>query len=218
MGLRERKKEQTRQLIADTARRLFAEQGFDRVTVAEIARAAEVAEATVFNYFRTKEDLVYSGFEAFSDGLVDAVRTRAPGEPVLAAVRHYLLDAPGTLDRIEEGESGALEKARSVLRTIEASPRLRAREQQAFTEITGALAAQVALETGAKADDPLAQAAAHALVGVHRTLVAYARQRVLAADGHQRIATDVRERGAQAFALLERGLRGYGVKPSGQRR
>jgi AcrR family transcriptional regulator len=47
-GLRERKKEQTRQLIADTARRLFAERGFEAVTVAEVARAAGVAEKTVF--------------------------------------------------------------------------------------------------------------------------------------------------------------------------
>ena len=64
-GLRERKKTQTRELISDTARDLFAESGFDRVTVAEIARRADVSEATVFNYFPTKEDLFYSRLEAF---------------------------------------------------------------------------------------------------------------------------------------------------------
>ena len=80
MGLRELKKEQTRQLIADTAWRLFADRGFDQVTVAEIAREAQVAEATVFNYFRTKEDLFYSRFEAFSARLADAVRDREPGD------------------------------------------------------------------------------------------------------------------------------------------
>ena len=82
MGLRELKKEQTRQLIADTAWRLFADRGFDNVTVAEIAREAQVAEATVFNYFRSKEDLFYSRFEAFSARLADAVRDRDPGEPL----------------------------------------------------------------------------------------------------------------------------------------
>ncbi|TMM00918.1 MAG: helix-turn-helix transcriptional regulator, partial [Actinobacteria bacterium] len=57
LGLRERKKQRTRELIEATARQLFIERGFEAVPVAEIARAAEVSEATVFNYFPTKEDL-----------------------------------------------------------------------------------------------------------------------------------------------------------------
>src|SRR4029453_8559307 len=80
MGLRERKKEQTRQLIAQTAWRLFADRGFDGVTVAEVARQAEVAVATVFNYFPTKEDLFYERLEAFEARLMEAVATRAAGE------------------------------------------------------------------------------------------------------------------------------------------
>src|SRR3954470_24469510 len=82
-GLRERKKEQTRRLIAETARRLFAERGFDAVTVGEVARAADVSEKTVFNYFPTKEDLFYSGMEAFEERLLGAVREREPGETAL---------------------------------------------------------------------------------------------------------------------------------------
>ena len=58
-GLRERKKQQTRRHIAETARRLFSERGFEHVPVAEVARVADVAETTVFNYFPRKEDLVY---------------------------------------------------------------------------------------------------------------------------------------------------------------
>src|SRR5205814_1146920 len=93
-GLRERKKRQTRQSIADTARALFAERGFDRVTVAEVARAANVSEATVFNYFPTKEDLVFSGLEAFEAALVGAVRDRAPWvvANALIGVHRALLD------------------------------------------------------------------------------------------------------------------------------
>jgi AcrR family transcriptional regulator len=85
VGLRERKKEQTRQSIAETAWRLFAERGYDRVSVAEIARAAGVAEATVFNYFPTKEDLFYSRLEAFGDQLVEAIGPRPPGSPPTSA-------------------------------------------------------------------------------------------------------------------------------------
>src|SRR6266536_5632612 len=97
LGLRERKKQRTRQLIADTAMRLFRERGFDGVTVAEIARAAEVAEATVFNYFPTKEDLVYGRMEAFEEELLRAVRERAPGESVLAAFGRFALVPRGLL-------------------------------------------------------------------------------------------------------------------------
>ena len=69
LGLRERKKQRTRELIAETARRLFAARGFERVTIAEVAREADVSEQTVFNYFPTKEDLVYWRFEGFEDEL-----------------------------------------------------------------------------------------------------------------------------------------------------
>src|SRR5215216_2179623 len=97
LGLRERKKQRTRELIAETARRLFAERGFERVTVAEIARAAEVAEKTVFNYFPTKEDLVYWRLESFEDELLQAVRGRDQGESVLAAFGRFVLARRGLL-------------------------------------------------------------------------------------------------------------------------
>src|ERR687888_2187364 len=91
-GLRERKKERTRQTIAETARRLFAERGFEAVTVAEVARAADVSEGTVFNYFPSKEDLFYSQMESFEAALIEAVRNRPPGQAVLVAFRDYVLE------------------------------------------------------------------------------------------------------------------------------
>src|SRR5215218_1083577 len=100
-GLRERKKQRTRELIAETAHNLFVERGFDAVTVAEVARAADVSEATVFNYFPTKEDLFYSGMEAFEAELVEAVRTRPPGEPVPAAFRRFVLERSARLAKEE---------------------------------------------------------------------------------------------------------------------
>src|SRR5205823_5438943 len=97
LGLRERKKQQTRRLIADTARRLFAERGFERVTVADVAREADVSEGTVFNYFPTKEDLVYERMEAFEQEMLDAIRDRSPDESRLAAFGRFVLQPRGFL-------------------------------------------------------------------------------------------------------------------------
>ncbi|TMK73876.1 MAG: helix-turn-helix transcriptional regulator, partial [Actinobacteria bacterium] len=92
LGLRERKKQQTQLQIAETARRLFFERGFDAVTVADVAREVDVSVGTVFNYFPTKEDLFYSGMEVFEERLIEAVRNRPAGESVLAAFRRVVLE------------------------------------------------------------------------------------------------------------------------------
>src|SRR3954453_22851663 len=86
-GLRERKKQQTREQIARVAMKLFLKRGFDAVTVAEIADAAGVSEKTVFNYFPTKEDIFFDEVPARQAALVAAVRERPPGTSMLAALR-----------------------------------------------------------------------------------------------------------------------------------
>jgi AcrR family transcriptional regulator len=87
-GLRERKKEQTRQRIAAVALRLFAERGFDAVTVNEIAEAADVAKATLFSYFPSKASLVLQGVG--EEDLAGIVAGRPAGQTPLAALRaHY---------------------------------------------------------------------------------------------------------------------------------
>jgi AcrR family transcriptional regulator len=213
MGLRELKKQQTRQLIADTAWQLFADRGFDRVTVAEVARQAQVAEATVFNYFPTKEDLFYHRLEVFGAGLVEAVAARGPGESALAAFRRQLMESGGLLNQVAAGDREALARLRTVSRVIAASPSLLAREQQAIGRVADRLAEVLAAETGAAADDVTARAAANALLGVQRTLVDHVRRRILADDRPTRLAADVRDDAQRAFALLERGLGDYAVKP-----
>lgn len=87
MGLRESKKQETRQLISDCATRLFIDQGFEQTTITEIAAAARVAKKTVTNYFPRKEDLALDHHEAFTEGLARAVAEREPGEEPLAALR-----------------------------------------------------------------------------------------------------------------------------------
>src|SRR5436190_2515492 len=207
LGLRERKKQQTREAIADTALRLFTERGFDAVPVAEVAREANVSEATVFNYFPTKEDLVYHRLAAFETELLDAIRDRPAGEAALAAFGRFVLEPRGYLATREPDE-----RFLAIPRMIEQSPALLARERQIFERFTLALAALLAEETGARPDAIEPRVAAEALIGVHRALVGYARREMLAGRGPQALGRDVRERGRRAVALLEGGLGGYAVK------
>src|ERR1700755_1557359 len=136
LGLRERKKQQTRELIAETARRLFAERGFEAVTVADVARAAEVSAQTVFNYFPTKEDLVYWRLGAFESELLAAVRERG-AQSALSAFKAFLLTQRALLGQADPAAYDALV---ALTRTIVASPSLQAREQQILEGYTSALA------------------------------------------------------------------------------
>ena len=212
-GLRERKKQQTRQLIADTARRLFAQRGFEAVTVAEVARAAGVAEKTVFNYFPTKEELFYSRLEAFEEELLAAVRERATGESILAAVRGFLMAQRGVFAmRGPGGDEEATEQLRTVTRVITESPALLARERQVFAQYAQALAALIAEETGARPGAIEPQVVANSLLGVHRALIDYVRARALAGAPASQVARELRARANRAFELLEDGLGDYGVR------
>jgi AcrR family transcriptional regulator len=209
LGLRERKKEQTRQLIADTARRLFLERGFARVTVADIAREADVAEKTVFNYFPAKEDLVYGRMESFEAELLAAVRDRRPGESALTAFGRFVLASRGYLARDD-----ASAELRAISSMITASPALLERERQILDSYAASLAALLAEETGAAEDEVAPWVAANALMGVHRALIDYVRERSLAGVENPRLARAARAQGKRALAALEHGFGSYAVKRS----
>ena len=213
LGLRERKKQRTRQLIAETARRLFAERGFEAVRVSEVAKAADVSEATVFNYFPTKEDLFYSRLEAFEDELMTAIREREPGQSVLAAFGAFLLARGGVLAMSSPGgDDEATERIRTVSRVITESPALLARERQVFDRYAETLAAFLAEETGAKPGDVSPRVVANAIIGLHRAIIEYVREQAAAGTRAARIRPGVRAEAERAIALLERGLGDYGVR------
>jgi AcrR family transcriptional regulator len=210
LGLREQKKQRTRCLISETARRLFGQRGFERVSVAEIARAAEVSEMTVFNYFPTKEDLVYSGLEVFEEQLQAAIRDRPPGQTVIAAFGDFILEPRGLL--AAEDDAAASELV-AVTQMIAASPALLAREQQILARYTETLARLIAEENGAEADDLRAYVVANALIGVHQALISFVRERLgSGATDRRRLARQVRARAEAALTLLADGLGDYGAK------
>ena len=204
-GLRELKKAQTRQTIADTALRLFTERGFDQVTVAEVARKAVVSEATLFNYFPTKEDLLFSSMGAYEARLVDAVRDRDSGTSAVAALTEFLLRPQH--DRLSSMDSDVLA---TMARMVTASPALLARERLVFAEHTAELAAVLAQETGADAEDLAPSVVANALMGVHRAILDSVRRRALDGQPNPSLARDVRLQAGRALTLLAQGLGGYG--------
>jgi AcrR family transcriptional regulator len=208
-GLRERKKAATRELIGETARRLFAERGFEHVSVAEIARVADVSEKTVFNYFPTKEDLVYWRLESFEDELLSTVRDRAVGESVLTAFMRFVRAPRGLLARVDPA---ARERLAAVTRMIASSPSLLAREQQIFAGYTDSLAALIREETAAADDDVRPWVVANALLGVHRSLIDYTRAQIVAGASHGRLSREVLAAADRAVTLLEAGLGAYAVK------
>jgi AcrR family transcriptional regulator len=206
-GLRERKKQQTRRLLADTARQLFAERGFDAVTVAEIAYAADVSEPTVFNYFARKEDLVFSGLEGFGDEVLTAIRERPAGQSIFDAFATFVGEPRGLLAARDENTATRL---REISQIITDSPALLAREQQILARYTASLAKLIANETGAGADDPRPAVTAAALIGVHRTLIDHVRRHLLAGeDDLPGLARNTRRVAKKAFTHLEHGLGTY---------
>lgn len=199
LPLRERKKRQTRQAISDAATELFAERGFESVTIDEVAAAANVSKGTVFNYFTCKEDLLFDEVDAAEARLVRAVRERAPDESIVAAVRRHVLAAT---ERMCSGERPWIDV---VARLVAASPALQAREGQIYDRFALTLAGILREETGAREGDCRPYVAAHALVGVQRAVVESARVRVLAGR-NARLAPALLREAERGFALLEHGL------------
>jgi AcrR family transcriptional regulator len=129
-GLRERKKARTRQAISDTATGLFIEHGFEKVTVAQIAAAADVSIKTVFNYFASKEELFFDRADELVTGLERVISERPPETTVTEALHALMTENrvpfPGVGWRsLRDPE--AYEHFRAFIATEHASPALRAK-------------------------------------------------------------------------------------------
>jgi AcrR family transcriptional regulator len=212
LGLRERKKRRTRRLIAETARQLFFERGFEATTVSEVARAAEVAEQTVFNYFPTKEDLFYSGLAAFEAELLAAVGGRERGESALSAFARFLLKPRGLFAIEDTDPAEATRQLQEITRVVTDSPALLAREREIFARYATSLARLLAAETDADSDSLEPWVAAHAMMGVHRASIDYVRHRTLAGADVSELARELPQQTRLAIESLERGFGGYAIK------
>ncbi|WP_336115386.1 TetR/AcrR family transcriptional regulator [Streptomyces sp. PTD9-10] len=167
-GLRERKKRQTRQYISDVATGLFLERGFDAVTVAEIAEAANVSVNTVYNYFPAKEDLFFDRSAGMADRLARWVRGRPAGESAIGAVlRELREEVEAVSPRV-----GLIPGYASFMRVIEEAPALRSRLWAIAQEVQANLEQALREETGAADGDELPTLMAGQIGWVHSTVMA----------------------------------------------
>ncbi|MFE3887711.1 TetR/AcrR family transcriptional regulator [Streptomyces lydicus] len=178
-GRRERKKAQTRQALTDAAVRLFTERGFDQVGVREVAEAADVSLSTLFKHFPSKEALVFDLDTDMESALVAAVRDRAPGQPVLHALRDHM---------VRTRTAAPSDDPTFVL--VESTPALRDYARRMWSRHEEALAAALAEATGLAPHAP-------AVTGLARF--------ALEAPGIARAGDDPARALRDLFALLEHG-------------
>jgi AcrR family transcriptional regulator len=204
-GLRERKKRRTHAAISDAAIALFFEHGFNQVSVAQVAEAAEVSKRTLFAYFPTKEDLVVHRLADHESEAARVVRARPPGAAPLAVLREHFL--AGLRERDPITGLNDRPEVRDLHRMILEAPSLVARMGRFRSGAEQALAE--ALHETADTPEVTSRLAAAQIVAVQWTL---------AQDNAERLAhgeaADARYPGAvadaeQAFALLENGLRQF---------
>ncbi|MBH1935276.1 TetR family transcriptional regulator [Streptomyces sp. AV19] len=206
MGLRESKKQETRQLISDHATRLFIEHGFESTTIAEIAVAARVAKKTVTNYFPRKEDLAFDHQEEFVASLARVVAGRPAGASALTALERAFLAA------VREHNPVAGFAGPEFSRMIADSPTLTARLRDLHDRREEALAETLAAADGAEAGDITPRAAAAQLGAAHRVLFQRIQELTLAGEGNARIADLVADDAERVFGLLEPSLGDYAVR------
>jgi AcrR family transcriptional regulator len=207
-GLRARKKAKTRLAIADVATGLFIERGFDNVTVADVAAAAEVSLATIFNYFETKEDLFFDREAELIASICRVVPERRPGEAIVAAFHRSFHDAidtvlPGLIER---------NVARFVA-TIEASPSLRARARMALDKAEEQLAAAIAADQSAKPDDLTPRVVAAVVIALERVLLGVLRAHLLRGSSAAVVRRALRRDCDRVFAIVDAGISAYGTRP-----
>ena len=209
VGRRERKKQQTRQAIAAAALRLFTERGFEQVTIAEIAEAADVSVNTVFNYFPTKEHLFFSQHQPIEAGLAHLIRTREAGVPLVTFLRQHLL---ASLEHFRMMMPSHQHTGRETGQIIQKSPALQAHAVQVAQQIEQDLAQALAKEMQAKPDDITPRLVAGQVLALYATLFAEGARRQLAGQTSEEIHAALEASAMTGLDLLEYGIGTYGSR------
>jgi AcrR family transcriptional regulator len=146
LGLRERKKQRTRQTIIEVATHLFAEQGYSETTLVQIAGAAEIAPSTFFNYFSSKVDIVFGLHQAVFESARERVLERPAGEPATKALLAWITED------LPEAEAPYKEALREIPKIVASVDELRAEERLRHALLEDVFAASFARDFGESAD------------------------------------------------------------------
>jgi AcrR family transcriptional regulator len=196
-GLRDRKKARTRARIAAAAARLFAERGYEQVTVGEVARASEVATQTVYNYFPTKADLVTDRDSAVQARLSALIRERPPDTSPARAIRPLVLAAVEAIPEIPpdqwRGEIGHLALVSATVHRLSLE----------MTDRQADVAAQAILETS-DVTPAVAQMQGMALAGLFQLMFAECGRRTRDRQPQPRIADELTEIMTEVLDELDR--------------
>jgi AcrR family transcriptional regulator len=141
-GLRERKRQQTRERLTRVAIELFLTRGFEATTLDDIAAAAEISRRSFFHYFASKEDVVLAWQDGSTDALIAAIAQRPAEESMLAAAENAILTMVGQFKADE---------AMALARLKRETPVLQAREQAKYEKMERAMAAALGRRAGDKA-------------------------------------------------------------------
>ena len=160
-GLRERKKLRTRETIARVALELFNQRGYHATTLAEIAEAADVSTRTIFAYYPSKEDILFSEFPALLDAVGAALRERPAGKDALGTVRDFILSMP------HDAKSEVDQQRRTI---VESDATLRSHMRARMVQLQDLVASAVAEDIGADADDLRPHVVAASLIAAFEVL------------------------------------------------
>jgi AcrR family transcriptional regulator len=161
-GLRERKKQRTRETIARVGRELFAERGYHATTLPEIAEAADVSTRTIFAYFPSKEDILFCDFPLMKEGLARALADRPDGKDALETVREFILS-------VHETTRSELEQR--LHQVVQSDETLRNHLRARLAQLEELIAAAIVDELGASENDLRPQVVAASLTAAFDVLL-----------------------------------------------
>jgi AcrR family transcriptional regulator len=201
-SLREQKKQQTREAIATAAAQLFSDRGFAAVTVDDIAQAVGISRQTVFNYFPSKEQMLFDRDEQIEAMLVAAITGRPAGMSLVDAFRAHTARFWKRLgDQLSNGPL-----PHDFWEIVTDSTHLRDYAEATFSRQARSVGAAIASERGADPSDPVCQAIARSLCGVNAAILTHGLDRLIAGDDPAAVISSSLADAERSYDLLAGGI------------